>query len=81
MATLAFTESAALKNQGIRATKPIEWIKITANASTTGQGAAYSFKTIKACDGVVGAGPFAVAIDNSAKTVTFTPLITTTGVY
>ncbi len=81
MAVLVFAKEKALEYQGVKSAQPIEWVKITAVASTTGEGAAYTFRDIKNCSGILGAGPFAVAINNTTKAVTFTPLITTTGVY
>jgi hypothetical protein len=81
MATVVLTESALMKEQGIRGAKQIEWVKVVADSSTTGEGAAYTFKKVRNVGIVVSAGPFSVVIDNDLKTATITPVITLSGTY
>ncbi len=82
MATPTATATAPeTGDPGLRGTERVEWIKIVASASTTGQPVIYTFKKLKTVAGILGGGGFSVAIDNSAKTVTFTPIATITGTY
>lgn len=77
--TVAQASERELKSQGIKSTQNIEWIKVTASSSTTGEGNTYAAKKIRSYVGVIGAGPFSVTA--SGLTLTITPVITLSGVY
>lgn len=79
MAVLAITESPEMKEQGVRTTKPVEVIKVVANASLTSEGSTYTYKKIKRVVGVQNAGPFVVTVNNTTRVVTVTPIATVAG--
>lgn len=68
-----------LKAQGIQAAQNIEWVKVVAVSSTTGEGSTYAAKKIRSYVGTIAGGPFSVTV--SGLTATITPVVTLSGVY